>query len=157
MIKENGRIINVSNQVAAVTLYDMYVTLQEKYTSSTLTIEELRQLGEDFISAIQSNTPEDLGYHLERYKTPYGIPKAILNTLTQIEACDGSSERNLLIVSVTLGLCLTDMNRHLLIEHSPEMGADSIWYAVNKLKNGCFYRDSQQLSLISEPMSISQR
>jgi carbonyl reductase 1 len=156
IIRENGRIINVSSQVAAMVLHESSVTLQEKYTSSTLTTKELDQLVEDFISAIETNTLEDLGYHIKTLPTVYGISKAVLNTLTEIEAREWSTAKNLLVVSVSPGFCATDMTEHSSGARSPELGADSILHAVNtphaELKNGGFYRDGQQLPLIFEPI-----
>jgi len=156
IISENGRIINVSSQVAAMVLHESSVALQEKYTSPTLTIKELDQLVEDFISAIETNTLGDLGYRSGTYPMIYGISKAVLNTLTEIEAREWSTAKNLLVVSVSPGFCATDMTEHSPNARSPELGADSILHAVNtphgELKNGGFYRDGQQLPLISGPV-----
>jgi NAD(P)-dependent dehydrogenase (short-subunit alcohol dehydrogenase family) len=127
--------------------------LQEKYTSPTLTKDQLDQLVEDFISAIETNSLEHLGYNPESAYLVYGVTKAALNALTQVESREWSSVKNLLVVSVTPGLCATDMARHIPNARSPELGADSILYVVNtaqnELKNGGFYHDGQQLPLIS--------
>jgi carbonyl reductase 1 len=157
IIKENGRIINVSSQIGPIALYESSSALQEKYTSPALTIEELDQLVEDFISAVETNTLDDVGYHIKTDVPIYGASKAALNALTQIEAREWSAAKNLLIVSVSPGFCATDMTQHAPTARSPELGADSILHAVNtpqnELKNGGFYRDGQQLPLISEPPS----
>ncbi len=161
IIRENGRIINVSSQVAAITLYESSATLQEKYTSPTLTIEELDQLVEDFISAIETNTIEDLGYPSTTLAPVYGVSKAALNALTQIEAREWSTKKNLLVVSVTPGFCSTAMTDYAPDGRSPELGADSILHVVNtprnELENGGFYRDGQQLPFINKPMPKAQR
>ena len=131
--------------------------LQEKYTSSTLTTDQLDQLVEDFISAIETNNVENLGYNLKSTFLVYGVTKAALNALTQIEARQWSNDKNLLVVSVTPGLCSTDMTENTPKGRSPELGANSVLYVVNtdrnQLENGGFYRDGQQLPLVNQPVS----
>ncbi|CAF1241771.1 unnamed protein product [Rotaria sordida] len=159
MIRKNGRIINVSSQLGPIALHESSSILQDKYTSSTLTIKELDQLVEDFIAAIETNTLKDLGYHNKTNSLIYSISKAALNALTQIEAREWSTSKNLLIVSVSPGFCATDMTQNASNARSPEIGADSILHAVNtsqnELQNGTFYRDGTQLSLIFEPIPSS--
>ena len=156
LMRENGRIINVSSRVASNILHETSLTLQEKYTSSTLTKDQLDQLVEDFISAIETQTIEELGYNPKSEYLIYGVSKAALNTLTQIEARQWSNTKNLLIVSVTPGLCATDMTRDIPNARSPTLGADSILYVVNtphnELENGGFYRDGQQIPFINVPL-----
>lgn len=157
IIRENGRIINVSSQLAAMVLYESSTALQEKYTSPTLTIEELDKLVEDFTAAIETNILDDLGYHNTTSTTIYGVSKAALNALSQIEAREWSTAKNLLVLSVSPGFCATNMTEYSSGARSPELGADSILRAVNtpcnELKNGGFYRDGKQLALISQPTS----
>ena len=154
LMRQNGRIINVSSRVGTIILQEASKELQHKYTSSTLTIDQLDQLVEDFISSIETNTIEQLGYNPNSTFLIYGVTKTVLNSLTQIEARQWSNTKNLLIVSVTPGLCATDMTQNSPNARSPELGADSILYAVNidrdQLVNGGFYRDGQQLPLINE-------
>jgi len=125
-------------------------------TSPTLIVEELDQLVENYISAIETNTLDDLGYHIKTSAQVYGVSKAVLNALTQIEAREWSAAKNLLVISVSPGFCATDMTQHSSDARSPELGADSILHAVNtphnELENGGFYRDGKQLPLISEPI-----
>jgi carbonyl reductase 1 len=160
LMRQNGRIINVSSRVGSIVLQEASRVLQEKYTSPTLTKDQLDQLVEDFISAIETNSLEHLGYNPKSAFLVYGVTKAALNALTQVEAREWSSVKNLLVVSVTPGLCATDMARHMPNARSPELGADSILYVVNtahnQLKNGGFYRDGQQLPLINESVLTSK-
>ena len=154
MIKEHGRIINVSSQAGPLVMHEIDRTLREKYTSPKLTIEELDHLVEDFISAIETSTLEELGYRIKSYPPLYSISKVALNALSQIEAREWSTAKNLLVVSVSPGFCATDMTEHASTARSPKLGADSIIHAINtpsdELKNGSFYRDGQQLPLIAE-------
>ncbi|CAF0889135.1 unnamed protein product [Adineta ricciae] len=155
IIREDGRIINVSSQIGPMALYESSIELQKKYTSPSLTVEELDQLVENFISAIETSTLEDVGYYSKTYPAIYGISKAALNALTQIEAREWNSAKNRLVLSVSPGFCATDMTSHASNARSPELGADSILHAIytpaNELHNGGFYRDGIELPLISEP------
>ncbi|CAF1640415.1 unnamed protein product [Adineta ricciae] len=154
IIREDGRIINVSSQMGPMGLYESSIELQKKYTSPSLTIEELDQLVENFISAIETSTLEDAGYYIKTHFAIYGISKAALNALTQIEAREWNSSKNRLVLSVSPGFCATDMTSHASDARPPELGADSILHAVytpaNELHNGGFYRDGIELPLISE-------
>jgi carbonyl reductase 1 len=154
LMRQNGRIVNVSSRTGTVILQESSRTLQEKYTSSTLTTDQLDQLVEDFITAIETNNVENLGYNLKSTFLVYGVTKASLNALTQIEARQWSNKKNLLVVSATPGLCSTDMTENTPKGRSPELGANSILYVVNaprnELENGGFYRDGQQLPLINQ-------
>lgn len=156
ILRKDARIINVSSQVAAIQLNECSIVLQEKYTSSTLTIDELDELVNDFLVAVESNRLDDLGYHIKSHNPFYGISKAALNALTQIEVRQWSMEKNLLIVAVTPGFCATDMTQNSANARSPEYGADSILHAIftprDELENGGFYRDGVRLSLIFTPI-----
>ena len=159
LMRQNGRIINVSSRVGTLVLQDASQELQQKYTSSTLTQDQLDQLVENFISAIETNSLEQLGYNPKVDYFVYGVTKTVLNALTQVEARQWSNAKNLLVVSVTPGLCATDMARHMPNARSPELGADSILYVINtpknELENGGFYRDGHQLSLVNYSMPLN--
>ncbi|CAF3376088.1 unnamed protein product [Rotaria sp. Silwood2] len=147
LIKENGRIVNVASEVGAWTLHAMSTALQNKYKSSTLTQEQLDRLVEEFISSIESNSVENLGYNRKSPYLIYGVSKAALLTLTRIEARQWSGAQNVLVVSVCPGYCATDLNQHAPGARPAEFGADSILYVVNapakELQNGQFYKDGQ--------------
>lgn len=153
LIRENGRIINVSSQGGPILLNETSKELQERYTSSSLAIGELDLLVEQFISAVETNTLADIGYHCHTYPPVYGISKVALNALTQIEAREWAATKNLLVIAVTPGYCATDMTFNAATARSPELGADSILHAVytprEQLVNGGFYRDGNRLPLIS--------
>jgi carbonyl reductase 1 len=160
LMRQNGRIVNVSSRVGTIVLEKASQALQEKYTSSTLTQDQLDQLVEDFISAIETNSLEQLGYNTKMDYFVYGVTKTALNALTQVEARQWSNIKNLLVVSVTPGLCATDMARHMPNTRSPELGADSVLYVVNTsrnlLENGAFYRDGERLPLIHQSTPTNQ-
>jgi carbonyl reductase 1 len=154
LMRQNGRIINVTSRVGPIVLKEASQELREKYTSSTLTSNQLDDLVEGFISAIEMNSLQQHGYNPASNYLIYGVTKAALNSLTRIEARDCSSTKDLLIASVTPGLCATNMTRDFPDARAPELGADSILYLVNTprflLVNGGFYRDGQQLPFIHQ-------
>jgi NAD(P)-dependent dehydrogenase (short-subunit alcohol dehydrogenase family) len=147
LIRENGRIINVASEVGAWTLHEMSNDLQNKYQSSTLTEEQLDAIVQDFISAIESNNLNKLGYNDKSIYLVYGVSKTALLALTRIEARQWSGAKNVLVLSVCPGYCSTDLNNHGPGSRPAELGADSILYVVqtpaNKLENGQFYQDGQ--------------
>lgn len=154
LMRQNGRIVNVSSRTGTVILQEASQALQEKYTSPILTIDQLDQLVEDFISAIETNNVENIGYNLKSTFLVYGVTKAALNSLAQIQARQWSNNKNLLVVNATPGLCSTDMTENTPKGRSPELGANSILYLVNtdrnQLENGGFYRDGEQLPLVNQ-------
>lgn len=158
LMRRNGRIVNVSSRVGTTVLQESSFSLQEKYTSTILTIDRLDQLVEEFLSAIETQTIESLGYNLKSNYLIYGVTKAALNSLTQIEAREWSNTKNLLVVSVTPGLCATEMVRDIPHARSPELGADSILYVINtskeQLENGKFYRDGKVLLFVGQTLSF---
>ena len=160
LMRECGRIVNVSNRYGSMILQQASQALREKYTSLTLTKDQLDHLVEDFISAIETNSLESLGYNSQPKFFVYGITKAALNALTQIEAREWSSIKNVLVVSVSPGFCATDMTGHAASARSATLGADSILYVVNtprnELENGGFYHDGKQIPLINEPLPKEQ-
>ena len=155
LIQENGRIINVASEVGAWALYDMSNDLQNKYKSPTLTEEELDTLLKNFISAIESNSVEKLGYDEKTPYLIYGVSKAALIALTRLEARLWSGAKNVLVLSVCPGYCTTDLNRNAPDARSPELGADSILHPAtapaSELINGEFYRDGQLMAQCSPP------
>ena len=99
---------------------------------------------------------DDLGYRNKTFSPIYDISKT---ALTQIDACESSIAKNLLVLSITPGFYATDMTKHASDARSPEIGADSILHAINtpqnELQNGGFYRDGKQLPLISQSIPTS--
>ena len=152
LIQENGRIINVASTCGCVVLSEASKHLQNQYSSSTLTTDQLDQLVEDFISSIETNTIEQLGYNPQSLYLVYSVSKAAVIALTRIAARQWSSARKILVLSVCPGFCATDMNQNASGGRHPKFGAESILYLVhtdeNKLENGGFYRDGQQLAQI---------
>ncbi|CAF3249822.1 unnamed protein product [Rotaria sp. Silwood2] len=149
LLRDNGRVVNVGSQIGSIILMCTSKDLQDKYISSTLTTKQLDRLVEDFLSALEFNNLKKVGYPDDLHYLAYGISKAALIALTRVQARQYSDDKNIFMYSVCPGYCSTDINKHAPGARSPELGADSILYAVNtpndKLENGAFYFDGKKL------------
>ncbi|UJR12149.1 hypothetical protein I4U23_016326 [Adineta vaga] len=148
LIREHGRIVNVTSEVGAWVLHDISIDLQNKYTSSTLTEEQIDALVEEFISAIGTKRYEDIGYHSKIPFIIYGVSKTALTALTRVQARQWSGAKGVLVVAVCPGYCATDMNKGRPGARPAELGADSILHAAmtpaKELENGAFYQDGEK-------------
>lgn len=148
-LRKNGRVANVASGIGPAVLHYVSKDLQDKYTSSALTIDQLDHLVQHFISAFESNKLKEAGYPNDFPYLAYGISKAALIALTRIEAHQYSGIKNIFICSVGPGYCATDLSNNSPDARSPELGADSILYVVNtpdsELENGAFYQYNQKL------------
>lgn len=153
IMKEYGRILHVSSRVASNILEECSLSIQKKYLSDTLTINELDNLIEEFILSIETNNIDKIGYNSKSNYLLYGLTKVALNCLTRIEARQSSKEKNILFISVTPGLCDTDMTKGMLNTRSPQLGADSIFFIIDTpfhhIDNGSFYRDGIKIPFIN--------
>lgn len=144
LMRENGRIVNVASECGNVLLVQASKDLQAKYLSPTLTREQLEQLIEEFISAIESGALEESGYNPRTPYLIYSATKAAVIALTRIEAREQTH-----VYAVCPGFCHTDLNRGAPGGRPAALGADSILHVVNtphcQLKNGGFYRDGLAL------------
>ena len=149
LIRENGRVVNVSSEVGAWALHDMTGEIQKKYKSVTLTEEELDGLVKDFISAFATKTVDKILPNTKLPALSYAGSKTALTALTHIQARQWSGAKNVLVVAVCPGYCSTDMNNHGPGSRPPALGAESILYVVNTpkadLENGEFYQDGKKL------------
>ena len=149
LIRENGRVVNVSSEVGAWALHDMVGEIQKKYKSATLTEEELDGLVKDFISALATKTIDKIVPNTKLPALSYAGSKTALTALTHIQARQWSGANNVLVVAVCPGYCSTDLNNHGPGSRPPALGADSILYVVNTpkadLENGEFYQDGKKL------------
>ncbi|CAF0839510.1 unnamed protein product [Adineta steineri] len=149
LIRENGRVVNVSSGVGAWALHDMTDEIQKKYKSETLTEEEIDGLVKDFISAIATKTIDKIMPNTKLLGLCYSGSKTALTALTRVQARQWSCAKNVLVVSVCPGYCSTDLNNHGPGSRPPALGADSILYVVNTpkadLENGEFYQDGKKL------------
>ncbi|CAF3551749.1 unnamed protein product [Adineta steineri] len=154
LLRENGRIANVASGVGPIVSYLFSKELQQKYTSPTLTTQELDNIVEDFLSAFESHNQERIGYSSEIPFPAYTISKAALIALTRVQAREYCNNKNISIYSVCPGFCATDLNNHAAGSRSAAIGADSILYVIdtptNELENGAFYQDGKKLPEICD-------
>ncbi|CAF1437728.1 unnamed protein product [Adineta steineri] len=154
LLRENGRIANVASGVGPMVSYLFSKELQQKYTSPTLTTQELDNIVEDFLSAFESHNLERIGYSSEIPFPAYTISKAALIALTRIQAREYCNNKNISIYAVCPGFCATDLNNHAAGSRSAAIGADSILYVIdtpaNELENGAFYQDGKKLPEICD-------
>lgn len=153
LMKPNGRIINVASECGSILLSEVTKSLQEKYTSTNLSMQELDNLVEEFISSIENQTFEILGYNPKSSYLLYSVTKAAVLALTRVEARIYADERQILILAVCPGFCATELNQNAPGGRPAALGADSILYAVqtiaDELQNGGFYLDGRLLPIIS--------
>ncbi|CAF3940926.1 unnamed protein product, partial [Rotaria sp. Silwood1] len=128
-LRDHGRIINVVSGAGSMVLHHVSKDLQDKYTSATLTTEQLDCLVEDFISALESNNLEKCGYPTHIPSLAYSVSKAALIALTRIEARQYYGAKKIFVYSVCPGYCATDINKHGPGGRPAEFGADSILHA----------------------------
>jgi carbonyl reductase 1 len=149
LLRNNGRVVNVASALGPMILMCMSKYLQDKYTPSTLTVEQLDRLVEDFVSALEFNNLEKVGYPSELHYLAYGVSKAALIALTRLEARQHSGGKKICIYSVCPGYCSTDINKHGPGARSPKHGADSILHVMNtsnnELENGALYFDGKKI------------
>jgi carbonyl reductase 1 len=164
LIRENGRVVNVSSQVGAWTLHEMSNEIQEKYKSATLTEEGLDALVNDLFSAVTTNTLEKIIPNTKLPYSAYGASKTALNALTRVQACKWSGAKNVLVLAVTPGYCATDLSNQAPGSRPAALGAESILHAVKApqadLENGEFYQDGKKLlqsSACTRDFSRSQK
>lgn len=162
LLKDNGRIVNVSSGLGATSLKHCSPDLKTKFTDLNLTESQLDQLFVPLFKAVeQGQDPQTVGFlpiKLPGFENInvlyYCASKLGVNMLTRIEARDWNkkySAKNVIISAVCPGFCATDLNNNAAGARSAELGADSILHAVNtaNLENGQFWRDGNQLPLES--------
>ncbi|UJR34719.1 hypothetical protein I4U23_027496 [Adineta vaga] len=154
LLRKNGRVVNVASAVGPLVSYLFSKELQEKYTSPTLTTQELDHIVQDFLSAVESHNLERLGYSSEIPFPAYTVSKAALIALTRSQAREYSNDKNISIYAVCPGFCATDLNNHAVGSRSAALGADSVLYVINtptnELENGAFYQDGKKLPQVCD-------
>ena len=154
LLREHGRVANVASAVGPMGLYLFSKELQEKYTSPTLTTQELDHIIRGFLSAFECHDLERIGYSSEIPFPAYTVSKAAVIALTRIEARENCYDKNIFIYAVCPGFCATDLNNKAADARSPAIGADSILYVINtpanELENGAFYQDGKKLPQICD-------
>lgn len=154
LLREHGRVVNVASAVGPMVLHLVSKELQQKYSSPTLTADELDRMVQDFLSAYETHDLDRLGYHSDIPFPAYTVSKAALIAFTRIQAREYAKDKNISIYAVCPGFCATDLNNNAADARSAAIGADSVLYVVdtptNELQNGEFYQDGKILPQICD-------
>lgn len=145
LLNKNGRVVNVTS-IAGVINSAYSTELQKKFLSDEISVSEVNQLVEQFITDIEKNVFVEKGWP----KSTYRVSKAAANTLTRILAREyKKDDRNLLFVCCCPGYVKTDMSSNNGNKTPDEGATTPIWLATCKseeVKNGHFYRDEKEIS-----------
>jgi len=104
LMRENGRVVNVSSTVGKSTLGKMSSELRAKFLADDLTLEQLNGLMNKFIKDVTDGTYKKEGWP----ETTYGVSKSGVTMLTRILARENKI-KGLLINSCCPGWVKTDM------------------------------------------------
>jgi len=122
LIRPGGRIINVASFVGSVSILKSE-ELQKKFTSPTLTIEELNTLMNQFIDDVRTNKFQENGWP----RSAYGVSKVGVIALTRVLA---RMATNIIVNCCCPGFVKTDMSSHQGSK-TPDEGADTpVWLAL---------------------------
>jgi len=120
LIKENGRVINVSSSVGRGALQKMSESLRKQFLAEDLTMDQLDELLNSFIKTVADGTYADKGWP----KSCYGVSKSGVTIMTRILARDNKT-KGVVINAMCPGYCKTDMSSHKGTD-SPTQGAERI-------------------------------
>eukprot|EP01100_Stratorugosa_tubuloviscum_P011239 TRINITY_DN498_c0_g1_i1.p1 TRINITY_DN498_c0_g1~~TRINITY_DN498_c0_g1_i1.p1 ORF type:complete len:273 (-),score=130.81 TRINITY_DN498_c0_g1_i1:55-873(-) len=142
LLNVNSRVVNVSSTAGRQAIVSEQ--LRNSFNNPNLTLEELSELIESFISSVADRTYSAKGWP----QTTYGISKLGMSTYTQILARQlANDSRNILVNACCPGWVRTDMagpNAPL----TPEQGAETpVFLATLPLtstETGLFFSDKKQ-------------
>jgi carbonyl reductase 1 len=136
LLRQDGRIVNISSVFAGQTFRTMSSELKEKFLQPTLTWDALDALMHSYLEDVAANRWEEKGWP----KGPYGVSKIGLSFLTQVLA---RMYPHLIVSHCCPGYVKTDMTEHKGIR-SPEKAAETVVYCSlldPGTPSGVFYRD----------------
>ncbi|KAK2489974.1 hypothetical protein MC885_009523 [Smutsia gigantea] len=126
LVRPQGRVVNVSSTVSLRALKHCHPELQQKFTSETITEEELVGLMNKFVEDTKSGVHQKEGWP----NTAYGVTKIGVTVLSRILARKLSEQRSgdkILLNSCCPGWVRTDMAGPKALK-SPEEGAETPVY-----------------------------
>jgi len=136
LLISGSRIINVASTAGSLNILKSN-ELKLKFTSPTLTIDELNILMNQFIDDVKTNTYQEKGWP----RSAYGISKVGVIALTYILA---RNDKNIFVNCCCPGFVKTDMSSQRGAK-TPDEGADTpVWLALLPLEstvNGKFFAD----------------
>ncbi|CAF1623776.1 unnamed protein product, partial [Adineta ricciae] len=142
LLRDNGRIVNVSSGIASLTLERYCKDLQVKLLDPNITESQLEQIFTELFRVVQEgNDFKTIGFNLVK------IP----NFDDYFALYYGASNlgANILTLLCVQGFCATDINNRADGGRPAELGADSILHAVytENLENGQFSKGGTRLPL----------
>jgi len=145
LMREGGRIVNVSSMVAQSSLKRMSAALRNQFLDPKLNEQKLTALAEKFVDDVKMDRVAAEGWP----RTTYGVSKVCMSMLTIIAARD-NTQRGLLINSCCPGWVRTDMAGPNASK-SPAEGADTPVYLAllppDATVTGAFFQDRNQQPL----------
>jgi carbonyl reductase 1 len=125
----NGRIVNVSSTAGKLSRFGK--SIQDQINNPNLTISQLDDLLEQFVSSVKDNTYADRGWP----KSTYAVSKLGVSTLTRILQRDEMtfiSRKKPMIYACCPGYCQTDMSSNRG-DRTAEQGAQTpAWLALEE-------------------------
>jgi len=141
LVKENGRVVNVSS--TAGRLSNLSESLQKQFTDPALTVEGINALAQQFVEAVDDNTYAKKGWP----KSCYGISKVAVTALTRVLGRDPAyHKKNILINACCPGWVRTDMAGPKATLSTDEGAVTPVKLALlpkEETKTGLFWREQQ--------------
>jgi len=143
LLHSGSRIINIASVAGNLNIIKSN-ELKLKFTSPTLTIDELNTLMNQFIEDVKTNTYQEKGWP----RSAYGVSKVGVIALTHILA---RNDKNIFVNCCCPGFVKTDMSSHRGVKTTDE-GADTpVWLALlppESTVNGKFFADRAERTWI---------
>ncbi|XP_055353649.1 carbonyl reductase [NADPH] 1-like [Paramacrobiotus metropolitanus] len=127
ILRPSARVVNVSSCMGNVT-YITNSAIKERVISEELTVEELKKIMNDFVSAAKRDTHKDVGFPT----TAYGMSKIGVTALSSIQQREFDKDKtrpDIVVNAVHPGYVDTDMSSHKGTKTIDE-GAESSLYAA---------------------------
>ena len=137
---KNPRIINVTSQAGMLRILKSPI-IKDKFTTPTLTINELNALATKFVSDVTN------GVHIENNwpNTCYGMSKLCLSIFTKLLA---EQEKGMKVNCCCPGYCDTDMSSHRGTRSPADGATTPVFLALNEeIPSGKFFYDCKEITL----------
>ena len=137
---KNPRIVNVTSQAGMLRILKSPI-MKDKFTSPTLTIDELNALATKFVTDVTN------GVHSENNwpNTCYGMSKLCLSIFTRLLS---TQEPTMKVNCCCPGFCDTDMSSHLGTRSPADGATTPVFLALNEgIPSGKFFYDCEEVAL----------
>ncbi|KAI8917687.1 carbonyl reductase [NADPH] 1-like protein [Powellomyces hirtus] len=141
LIRENGRVIIVSSMAGKLSI--LSPELQAKFSSPSLTLEELDMLMQSFVQAVEDGTYADKGWPKQAYGTSKVGCTALSLVLSRLPEVQ---KKNIFVAACCPGWCKTDMagdKAPLTATDGAQTPVMLATAATSGLENGAYYKDQK--------------